>query len=127
MGHCAITETLDTAFRRPQVPLTSSAPVACRPAATTYPDPSARGASLAKTAGWPSEEARESLPVYSVTAPRPPPLASFNLTSSALSDDGLPMSDSPFYEKFPATPSSAGSDLSDLSQHDASVHGPHAV
>lgn len=67
------------------------------------------------------------LPVYSVTAPRPPPFASFKSTSSALSDDGLSMSDSPFYEKFPATPSSAGSDLSDRSHHDASVHGPHAV
>ncbi|KAI9057582.1 B mating type pheromone receptor [Trametes sanguinea] len=85
-----------------------------------FPSRPPKGAvSIEKAAGWHSKQSQDILPQYSV---RPPPLPSFS--SSAATEDTLSISDTPLYEKFPDTPSTAGSDLS----HDGLPHhGPHEV
>ncbi|OSD03758.1 B mating type pheromone receptor [Trametes coccinea BRFM310] len=93
------------------------------PFRTLFPERPPKGAvSIEKAAGWHTKQDMDTLPQYSVRPPRPPPLTSF--TSSARTEDTLSMSDTPYYEKFPETPSTADSDLS----HDGLPHhGPLTV
>ncbi|KAI0776712.1 pheromone A receptor-domain-containing protein [Trametes elegans] len=97
------------------------------PCRRLFPEQKPKGTlSIEKATGWHSKRDEDVLPVYSVHTSRPAPSAS--LPSSALSDDGLSVSDTPFpgYEKFPETPSTAHSDAYD-DDHDVHVSGPHAV